>query len=171
MFLIACNETEAGEGKGSYPDNWKKIEREAFSLYSPDTLVADSSGMMGTSLILFGKPDTLSRLPFRTNINIIVQDLKGMNFSFEDYLKLTEEQIKALFKDGVMEKTEKFTRDGKPWAKLEYTGTTADYKLAFLQYITLIDEKAYLFTLTASPEYFSSWKKLTEKIVNSVQIK
>ena len=75
------------------PKNWKELNETDYSIYYPETFVLDQSGIMGTRFVLYFNKATPNDL-FRENINLMIQDLSGLSINLDDYVKISEEQIK-----------------------------------------------------------------------------
>lgn len=54
---------------------------------------------MGTRFVLYFNKATPNDL-FRENINLMIQDLSGLTINLDNYVKISEEQIKTLITAG-----------------------------------------------------------------------
>jgi serine/threonine-protein kinase len=122
----------------------------------------------GAEVVLFTeleKNDT-----FRENVNVFVQDLKGMNMTMEKYAALSEEQIKTMIPDSKIMLSKSVDDHGKKYYLIVWRGFLANNNLKLKQFFFLKDEKAYIITYTALPETFNKFLKEANVILNSFKL-
>lgn len=164
--------TAAGNGKTHkklsllVPREWQKLEDPHFSIRYPSSWSLDKSGRMGLSFIIYAQsqkhPD-----PFRENINLLIQDLSGKNMGLDQFVKLSENQIKTQITNGVILESKRIIRSNDEFHKIFYKGNSGDNKLKFLQCYWIRNEKAYILTLTCEMNEFDKFKPTAEKIMDS----
>ncbi len=142
----------------------------AFSVQYPQDWELDDSGKMGTSFILFSAVAS-DKDSFRENVNLIIQDLTSLNLDLDKYVEISESQIKTMITDGKIMKSERITSGANQYHKVIYTGKQGDRKLQFEQYYWVINNEAYVLTLTCEKSQFSAYQEVGERILNSFQIK
>jgi serine/threonine-protein kinase len=125
---------------------------------------------MGLGIILLSKK-TSKNDNFRVNITLVIQDLTGQNISLDDFVKISEDQIKTLVNDGQILENRRFLNNSFEFHELLYTGKQGVFELMWKQYYTINNEKAYILTLTTGVEQFESYKTVGEEIMNSFKLK
>ncbi|BDS10436.1 hypothetical protein [Aureispira anguillae] len=150
--------------------NWVIDENASYYIEYPKEWKIDKSGTMGTSLILFS-PITSSEDSFSENVNLMIQDLGGMDINLDEFVELSEKQVKTLITDGNIELSKRINASNGTFHKIIYTGKQGILKLKFEQYYWMVDEKAYILTLTCGDDTFEEFQIAGEKILDSFRIK
>ena len=150
------------------PD-WKSLAEDNYSLRYPEAWTLDQSQQMGTKFILFS-PLSSAEDQFKENVNLILQDLEAYDLNLDQYVELSEDQVKTLIAEGNILFSERVKQGDLEFHKLIYTGKQGDFDLKFEQYFWLEDKKAYVLTFTAEKEQFEAYRATAEKILNSFQI-
>ena len=125
---------------------------------------------MGMSFVVFSKL-TDPQDQFKENINLLIQDLKGKNMDLNKYVEVSEEQIATMVTNGKLIESKRRNEKGSEFQKVIYTGDQGMYKLKFEQYYWILNEKAYILTLTCEQTQFEKYKLQGEKIMNSFKFK
>lgn len=137
-----------------YPSDWDK----------------NTTGQMGTSFILFSPLESEGD-KFKENVNLLIQDLQGQNIDLKSFTELSKNQVKTLITDGVILESELLNNDNGEHHKLVYNGKQGIYNLRFEQYFWIIEDSAYILTFTCEADKFLQYKSVSEKILNSFQMK
>ncbi|MCL2329520.1 MAG: hypothetical protein FWC39_13555 [Bacteroidetes bacterium] len=167
MFIGACGQTR----QKNVQNDWKTLEQSNYVVQYPDDgFELNTSGQMGTSFILFSKQTTPNDI-FRENVNLLIQDLKGLNISLDDFVNVSENQIKTLITDGKLIESKRFIKDNSEFHELIYTGKQGIFNLKWKQHFTIKSEKAYVLTLTTRIEQFDSYITVGTEIMDSFKIK
>jgi hypothetical protein len=108
---------------------------------------------------------------FNRNIDLIIQGLNGADTDLDKYNETMVRQIKQYLPNDtiLLDKKEKDGM-GDYW-HIIYTGDAHDSHLQFEQYYRIINEKAYVLTLT---ELIAQWDKghrIGEQIMSTFKIK
>ena len=74
--------------------NWKSLDNPSYSIKYPSHWELNESGEMGTSLIILS-PLESEKDTFRENVNLLIQDLTGLDIGLDQYTKISEDQMKA----------------------------------------------------------------------------
>jgi len=170
VIMTACGQVKQNNEQIGSPNGWKTFEHKEYSIQFPDSFEYKTVEKKGAIFILFPK-DTSSAYNFRSNINLIIQDLQGQDISLNDYVILSESQIETMVTNGNLIKSERFNKNNFEFHRLIYTGIQGKLTLKFEQHFTIKNEKAYILTFTATEEQFESYKAEKEKIMNSFKIK
>lgn len=146
------------------------LENEKFKIEYPSDWELDESGNMGTSFILFSPVDKLNE-NFNTNINLIIQDVSAYNITFDQYVELSEKQIKTMIIDSKIVFSDLVTTESNQYQKIIFTGKQGVSDLKFEQFYIMRGPKVYVLTLTCEKEEFDDFQQLGEQIMNSFQVK
>lgn len=149
---------------------WNSLNGNGYTIQYPDLWSVDTSHLMSTNFILFS-PVADDNDRFRENVNMIVQDLTGYNLDLDQYIKLSEDQIKGIFADGELLLSARQKRGNESYHKMIYTGTQNPFKLKFEAYCWVVGNKAYILTLTCESDQFDQYKATGEKILDSFRLK
>lgn len=148
--------------------DWLTLNEKEFSVSYPKDWDLDQKGQMGTSFILFSKPSSPQDL-FRENVNLLIQNLAGMNINLDKYVEISEEQIKTMIANSQLIESKRMS-GAFPFHKEIYTGDQGILKLKFEQYYWVKDEKAYVLTFTAEVNQFDTFKQTAEAILTSFKL-
>jgi hypothetical protein len=145
---------------------WETFNGSDYSIRYPSNWELNDSEQMGTSLILFS-PIEHSKDQFKENVNLIIQDLSAYNLDLDDFVELTLEQVKTMISNSTLVESKRINKADSEYHKLVYLGEQGMLKLKFEQYCWVINEKAYILTLTCERSKFPVYKATGEKILNS----
>ena len=149
--------------------NWKNLSTDAYKIDYPDNWEVNQSGLMGTEFYLFtalsGSDDK-----FRENINLMIHDLQVDDISLDDYIELTQKQIKTLLTNSKLIESKRLKNNGVEFHMLVYTARQGMFDLKVMQYFWLIDGKEYILTYTAEVKEFDKFFPDVEKSMNSFKI-
>lgn len=148
--------------------DWLTLNEREFSVSYPKDWDLDQKGQMGTSFILFSKPSSPQDL-FRENVNLLIQNLAGMNINLDKYVEISEEQIKTMIANSQLIESKRMS-GAIPFHKEIYTGDQGILKLKFEQYYWVKDEKAYVLTFTSEVNQFDAFKQAAEAILKSFKL-
>jgi hypothetical protein len=151
-------------------DSWKTLTASNYSIEYPENWELNKSGQMGTNFILLS-PLTSDQDQFKENVNLLIQDLTGYNLDLDQYVEISEGQVNTMITDGNIIESERISNSDINYHKLIYTGKQGIYDLKFEQYFWVIENKAYVLTLTTEEEQFDSFQKIGERILNSFEIR
>ena len=165
--LNACGQTS--ENKAETAKGWKSLSENDYSIKYPDNWELNKSGQMGTSFILFS-PLSFEKDQFKENVNLIIQDLTGHNLDLDKYVAISEGQITTMITDGEILENKRMTTNNLNYQKVIYTGKQGIFNLKFEQYYWIIENNAYILTLTCEESQFDNYQKTGEKILNSFEI-
>jgi hypothetical protein len=149
---------------------WKTIDESTYSIQYPDNWELNTDKSMGTSFVLFTQ-QTSSEDKFRENVNLIIQNLEGYNLNLDDYVTISEEQINKMVTNGKIIESKRLFKNNSEFHKVIFMGDQGIFKLKFVQYYFIKDEKAFVLTFTSEQEQFENYKIIGEKIVDSFILK
>lgn len=152
------------------PKNWKELNETDYSIYYPETFVLDQSGIMGTRFVLYFNKATPNDL-FRENINLMIQDLSGLTINLDNYVKISEEQIKTLITAGQLIESKRMGANSREFQRIIYKGKQGQFDLKWLQFYWVENHKAFVLTLTCKQNEFASCVATGEEIMYTFKIK
>jgi hypothetical protein len=165
--------TKMEEGTNSTPSlegDWKTLTQDNYTLQYPSSWELDQSGDMGSSFILFS-PMESSLDSFQENVNLLIQDLTGMKIDLDKFTSISEDQVKTMIPNSNLIESVRLKTKSDEYHKIIYTGDLGMYHVKYEQYYWMINEKAYILTLTTELEKFDHYKETGERILNSFTFK
>lgn len=150
--------------------NWIEFKKDNYQITYPETWILDTSHVSSTEFII-KNPQTSSEDQFKENLNLVIQDLKGLNFDLDNFTALSEQQIQNYMQESEILENERLEKNGFDCQHLIYTATSAGNMLRFEQYYWIIKEKAYVLSFTAEFKSFEDNKNISNNILDSFIIK
>lgn len=170
FFLLFILISQILFSQNTLHENWKCINDSNYSIYYPDSIELDMSPMMQSSFALFFPVDKTDL--FRTNINLLIQDLKGSHIeNLEQFAKISEKQIITLVTQGTILESKLTNINNINFYKLVFTGIQNQYFLKWAQYYAIQNHKAYILTFTSTINQFSYYEDIQNQIVSTFKIK
>lgn len=145
-------------------NEFKTYAKDNYTISYPENWDLDISGQMNTSLLLFSKPSSDTD-DFRENVNVMIQDLQGMNLDMDGFVKISENQIKATPNSELFESKKLDDKYLMVWK-----GYINGFNLKFKQYFYIIKDKAYVITFTAKENEYESYIEIGNKIIDSLKL-
>ncbi|MCC7030221.1 MAG: hypothetical protein IT257_07945 [Chitinophagaceae bacterium] len=147
-------------------NNMLTVQNHQYRIQYPNTWRIDSSRNMGTELIFYSPLDNAGD-PFSENVNLMIQNLQGMNIDLQKYKEITEQQLKELGGESKIYQSAILTKDQLSHFRMDYQMTQENRTLRFTAMCYIKDEKAYLLTFTSSVEDYEKFKNAGESILKS----
>lgn len=174
LIISAISCTLKKEAKTNNPieetTDWEIHLSDNYLIKYPSDWEVNLSGQMGTGFILFS-PLSNESDNFRENVNLLIQDLAEHDLSLDQYVDISEDQIKTIVVEGKVISSDRKEKNGREYQKMIYTGKQGVFNLKFEQYYWIIDNQAFVLTLTCEEEKFEKYKDIGEVILNSFNIK
>lgn len=170
MSSIGFGQTDRNIKHFSIPDNWKTLNEEEFTIQYPDTFELDRTRKMGVRFFLSTKRTSQQDI-FSENVNLLIQDLQGLNMNLDKYVQISEAQIKTMLEKGKIIKSEKKLKNNKKYHRVMYSGKQGEFDLKWLQYYWVEQNKAYVLTLTCEQNQFDKYLLVGEGIMSTFRIK
>ena len=105
---------------------------------------------------------------FIENINLLIQDLKGHQIDFDQYVKISKDQVK---KNGKLIESKKINLNKNEVQVFIYEAKPTGRALKFYQYLLIKNKKAFILTYSAEVEKFDLYFQEINKIFNSFSVK
>lgn len=175
LLLITCFSLNVKGQIATAPDDntevpWKALDEVNYRIQYPENWDVDQSGQLGMSFIILSK-QTSPQDGFRENINLLIQNLTGLNIDMDAFVKISEDQVKAMFKGGKIHESKRVKSKTDTFHKLVYTGTQGSFVFKIQQYYWVEKDKAYILTLTCEATQFDSYVQTGDKIMSSFVLK
>jgi hypothetical protein len=170
-FLACCqvNPAREADSKEIHTKDWEHFAATEYEISYPSVWQLDLSKNAGTTFILFGRSATEGK--FRENINLLVQDLRGLNFDLNHYVALSEQQIRTMVVDSkLIESKRNKTRDDEHH-EIIYEGVQGPFKPRWKQYYWMVQDKAFVLTFTGTQDTYDDFIKTADKILDSFKLK
>ena len=171
MFFSVIAWSQSGQinFKSFDAETWLTYNDDVFSISYPDSFEVNTSGMMNASLFLFSKQRGQEDL-FRENVNIIVQDLSGHNIDLDQYVSISEEQIRNLVTESRIIETVRVKAFETEYHKVIFTGVQGQFDLKFVQHYYLKGSDAFILTFTCEISEFEKYEHVGNEILKSFKI-
>lgn len=126
----------------------KMLQQASFFLYANDSLEASEDG-------------------FQANINLLIQDLKGLSYDLDNFVEDSENQINGLIKNSAILES----KTTKNFHRIKYKGTLDDRELYFYQHYQLNKDQAFILTFSSTKKNYEIYLPVVDSIFNSFHIK
>ncbi len=153
----------------STDEDWTSFSDKNYSIEYPKDWTLDNSGQMGASFFLFS-PLASEDDQFRENVNLLIQDLNGLNVDLDQYVEISEKQVSTLITDSEIILSERNSKDILQFHKIIYTGKQGVFDLTYEQYYWVVNEQAFVLSLTCKKSEFENFKMVGEKILDSFKL-
>lgn len=150
-------------------EGWTALSKENYTIQYPEEWRLDQSGQMKTKFLLFS-PTLDPNDSFSENVNLIIEDLTGHDVTLDQYVELSENQVKSVLENSSIVSSERVTGNSMEYHKIIFTGSQGAFSLKFEQYYFVLSNEAFVLTLTCEANQFANYKEIGEKILNSFQI-
>ncbi|CAL2094787.1 PsbP-related protein [Tenacibaculum sp. 190524A05c] len=107
--------------------------------------------------------------PFRENITLVIQDLKEKDMSLEEYIELTESQLRNMMKGSIV--SENMYDKIKKRHVLVYSVNVSSAYLKVKQHFYKKGNQIYILTFTALKKSFEDYKRAADTVLNSFVFK
>ena len=135
-----------------------------FSLEVPADWLIDNTGQQGSRVVMFA-PN--SEANFRTNINVVVQDLEPL--TEEEFLTFGRLQLKQISGSRALDRDEPAKGPGAPHL-FEVTSRKATVPLKCRQAVWVSQGKVYIVTATTTESQFPSRKEEFDAMLKSFRV-
>lgn len=147
----------------------RTIEAQRYVISYPENWQLDRSDKL-TEFYLFSRLDGANDT-FNENMNLISQNLVGMNLNLDQYTQISVNQIQKFFKDKIEKVEKRKNPQGQEYYEVIYSGKQEDKELKFLQYNYMKDGWVYVLTFTSEASQFEHYKDEVYSTFNSFRLK
>lgn len=170
ICMISLSIFAQSDAKAAEQIEMKTLIAANYEVQYPANWDLDQSGQMGSTFFIFS-PIEGATDQFRENINLMIQDLSGHNLDLDQYTQISEQQVKVMMEGAEILFSEKQDGQVPAFHKIIYKGKQGALDLKFEQYYWVINDKAYIVTLTCDVNTFDDYQKIGETILNSFKLK
>jgi len=172
FIFLAASIFVNGQGQNAKDTsfNWETIDRYSYSVQYPGSWTIDTSKRLGADVFIFSQKDADTD-KFRENVNVMIQDLKGLNITLDKYVDISEEQIRTILTNASIIESKRMNPGSKEYHKLIFTGQQGVYNIETQQFYFLVNEKAFVITLTTEQNQYDKYKESGEAILRSFKLK
>lgn len=145
-------------------------EEESFRIDYPANWLYDNSGMGGSTFIIFS-PQSGPADRFSDNVNLLIQDLTGLDETLDTYAKKADSQLISLFGNETIVSSEKITKENLEYHKVVFVASQGTLQTKHVQYSFIVNSAVHVLTLTCEAKEFESYEKVGTAIMDSFRIK
>ncbi|HAD14826.1 MAG TPA: hypothetical protein DCF33_20555 [Saprospirales bacterium] len=149
---------------------WIPYYHSDFTVVFPSDWELDTSHQSNTSFILFS-PLTDKNDRFKENVNLLVQDLSRSPVDLDQFVKISERDLRTISESVYFLKNHRKSSAGRPVLHLMYTLGLGGFDLTFEQYMWVIRKEAFVLTFTCQEKTYDQYKAVGQKILNSFRLK
>ncbi|MCI2230068.1 hypothetical protein MC378_12890 [Polaribacter sp. MSW13] len=156
LNLISQNKTEVYETDNyfiKYPIDWN----------------LNSSGIGNTNFAVTS-PLSSKEDGFSENVNLIIQDLKGMKFDLDRYTSISKQQLLSIPKGEILD-SKRIRTEGLEYHTLTFKGFLENRNLKGKQIYIIKNKKAYVLTYTALEKDYELYLEKANRILKSFKLK
>ena len=164
IFADANAQTEANKPN----ESWLVLDQPEYYLSYPSNWTLDQSGQMGSKFILFADQKDSE---FRVNLNLILQDLTGSGFDLDQYVSLSEGQVKSMITNSKIIYSKRIKSGSGEFQEVVFTGDQGVLHLKWKQRYWVKGNKAYVLTFTSVETLFDGYVQVSDKVFNSFKVK
>lgn len=160
----------------SSSNDWKTLKGVDYSLLYPSTWtleqaepIVDEPGLVSIGFILYAPKDSIRDI-FGENINLVMQDIKGIASDFNEYITMNEEQIKTIATRGTLVESKRIKSGTKEYHKIIYLIDGFMIPSRIEQFYFMNGTKAFTLSFTSEQTKFEEIRKTALKIVKSFKV-
>lgn len=143
----------------------KSIDETLYAINYPSSWKIDNTGKNGVEFYLFASPIEDN---FGSNINLLIQNLEGMNIDLTKFTEISEKQITT---NGKIISSELKNKGHQKYQEVIFEAHINGKDMKFYQQYFVKNTKAFIITFTALSSHYVKLEKETLAIINSFQLK
>jgi hypothetical protein len=170
IFMVQAQNESGGNSKKVKPElsGWQSYKNEVRKLsvqYPSDWKLSENEN---NTVFLAISPRT-SEQDFMENVNLMIQNLGGLNIDLEKYTDISTNQVETMLPEGKVLSIKDITFKNMPAKELIYSGKyNGVIDLKWKQIYFIKGSEAYVLTYTAALEAYETYLANAEKIFNSL---
>jgi hypothetical protein len=167
LLILLLNLTSCQNVKKENIDSTATIEnKKSYTIQYDSSFTMDDSKKNGTDFYLFSKkinpqPD------FVANLNLMIQNLDGLNYDLDQFVDLSEKQVAS---NGKLLSSDRIKKSDIEFHVLLFEANFNGMDLKFLQYDFVKENKAYVLTFSSKPNDFKTNLKVFEPVMKSFRL-
>jgi hypothetical protein len=143
----------------------KAIEETLYSINYPSSWKVDNTGRNNAEFFLFAAPINEN---MGSNINLLIQNLDGMNLDLNKFTEISEKQINT---NGKIISSELKVIDNQEFQELTFEANMNGKDMKFYQQYFVKNSKAFIITFTALISQYDKLEKEALTIINTFKVK
>lgn len=164
LFLISFNAAAQQD-----TDKWETFNGDGYQLNYPQDWELNASLPNAEMAVLSGL--TSEDDSFRENVNLLIQDLTGADIDLDQYVQISENQVRNDLVNGRIFYSERHNVTGSEFHMIIFSGKFGTSNLKLQQHYLIKNNKAYVLTLTCAYAEFDDYQKIGAMILGSFQFK
>lgn len=143
----------------------KSIDENLYSINYSSSWKLDNTGRNNSEFFLFASPIDVN---FGSNINLLIQNLDGMNLDLTKYTEISEKQINE---NGKLISSTRKNIGGQEFQELVFEANMNGKNLKFYQQYFVKNSNAFVLTFTALTNIYDKLVNEAQIIINSFKLK
>lgn len=169
-FILGFQTSSFAQKNAKSHINWLEFKKDNYQLKYPESWTLDTTAKTAADFMILS-PLSSDNDEFKENLNLVVQDLSGLNFDLDNFTALSEQQIQSYMEESEVIENERLKKDDREYQHLIYTAKNGGRMLRFEQYYWIINEKAYILSFTAEFDQFEKYQDLSKQILDGFILK
>jgi hypothetical protein len=169
LTLLSLTHSLSAQQTNDSLDTLQNFNKGRYTFRYPKSWSIDTSKLLGSDLIL-RSPKTDSLDDFCENMNIMVQDIRGQNYSLRRIGQESENQIKNIVTDVEISESRLDSAASEQYYVIRYRGRQGKFSLTSIQHYFFKDEVAYILTFTIKSSKETDYVPLAEKILATFKL-
>ncbi len=165
LFLVSC---ENNRREVNFNGEYLLFEGNGYSLEYPETWILSTDITAPGLDATIRSPKEYTTDDFLENFNILIQEIGDV--TIDDYINISEQQIKTMIPDGHLILSDKKKVNGRVVVNLIYTGTFSGKSLKCHQYCAIISPNAYVLTFTSDENRYDDYADISERVLSSFKL-
>lgn len=163
-FLTFVSAEEIQLDRAPEMETVHESERAGYSIKFPSSWDI-KTGIMGTDVIALTPLEDVDD-PFRENVNVIFTDLE-LPITREEYYSHNLKALQALLTDFHLEAMDRVDVDGEEAQRFIYTHRIGEIEAKVMQYLLLVNQRAYVITFTTDPDRFDDFSQVFNQVMET----
>src|SRR5512133_3396692 len=120
VISVSCNQINSKNEPLESQEGWKTLNENDYSIQYPSDWTLQKPGQNGAIFFIISD-QTSSQDQFRENVNLLIQDLTGMDIDMDKYVQISEDQIKLMATNANLIESSRHSANGISFHKEIYT--------------------------------------------------
>lgn len=165
LIFSSCSDTNR---QIDVSDNWEVFKSDNYSISYPSNW--EVKGSTGFVEFFITSPLDCENDKFSENINLMIQDLSAFEMSMDEFVEVSEKQVKSLLTNGEILVSKRNDDFDLEFHIMVYSGTQGQFELTTKQYLWLLAEKAYILTFSCETDQVKIYNSVSKQIMDSFKI-
>ncbi len=169
IFFTSCNDDKKNENNNADEEKseWKQLDVPEYTIKVPSAWLLEQ---MESDFRVYS-PKQSDTDPFQENVNVLVQDLTGMQIDLDSFTRLSLAQLDSMFANTDFEDVKRVNDENGDHDMLVYSGTVNEVEYKWKQNYLVANDRAFVLTYTAVKDQYDKYLKTADEIMNSFRLK